>query len=159
MDWYKHHITDYMEATRELNMLQDGAYRRLLDVYYQQELPLKVEERVIFRLINALHWREKEAARYVLGKFFVPLEGRWHNTRADEEIAKYQAQRVANRRPNREPNRSPILPPNRPLDKKERYREDGCAEFLEDGSKCGKPSNTKLGNKWVCAEHNPYALK
>lgn len=159
MEWYKHHIADYMEATRELSMLQDGAYRRLISVYYQQECPIKADERVIFRLCNALHHREKEAVRYVLGKFFDPVEGYYHNTRCDEEILKYQAQREANRRPNHDPNRGPIGMPIRLLEKKEREeRKTGrCSATLENGKKCGRADGTTLlNNQWICAEHHPY---
>ena len=157
MDWYKHHLSDYMQATRHLTMLQDGAYRRLLDVYYQQEGPITVEERVVFRLCNALHHREKEAVRYVLGKFFIPLEGFYRNTRADEEIEQYQRQRDANRRPNRIPNGSPNGSPNRPLDKRDREKErETCGYLLENGEKCGQIVTSKLLGQPLCTTHNPY---
>ena len=156
MEWYKHHIADYMEATRELSMLQDGAYRRLLSVYYQQEGPIKVEERVVFRLCNALHHREKEAVRYVLGKFFIPLEGYYHNTRADDEIVRYQAQREANRRPIRDAIRGPNGSPNRPLEKKEREeRKRDVCHIIVNGKPCGEPAAywTKQGTNPTCKTH------
>ena len=158
MEWYKHHIADYMEATRELSMIQDGAYRRLLSIYYQQEGPIKVEERVVFRLCNALHYREKDAVRYVLGKFFDPIEGYYHNHRADEEILRYQRQREANRRPIRIPIGTPIGSPNRPLEKKEREeRKSGaCSTLEENGKPCGKITDCLLNNQWVCTKHHPY---
>ena len=160
MEWYKHHITDYMEGTRELSMLQDGAYHRLLAVYYQQEGPIKVDETIVFRLCNALHHREKEAVRYVLGKFFIPLEGCWHNTRADEEILKYQAQREANRHANRIPNHDPNRTPNRPLEKKEREerKKDACGALLENGQKCenGHTFWTRHGKGNGCGKHGPF---
>lgn len=160
MDWFKFHIADYMQATQHLSMLEDGAYQRLLRVYYQQEGPIKVEERVVFRLCNALHHREKEAVRYILGKYFIPLEGYYHNTRADEEIQKYQAQCIANRRTSRDTNRDTNGTTNRPLDKIDRKKErsESCGALIENGAKCDQPTAywSVHGKPNGCKQHGPF---
>ena len=46
MNFYKRYIGDYLRDTLRLSMIQDGAYGRLIDVYYAEEkpLPLKKDE-------------------------------------------------------------------------------------------------------------------
>lgn len=156
MEWYKHHIADYMQATRDLTMLQHGAYLVLLQLYYQQEGPFKVDEKVVFRLCGALHHREKEAVRYVLGKFFIPLEGYWRNTRADYEIQQYQQQCLANRRPIRTANGTTNGTTIRPLEREKEIKKDGCAGFLENGKPCPNGKRFGKGGKWYCIEHFPH---
>lgn len=40
MNFYEHHLGDYMRDTAHLSMIEDAAYRRLLDAYYIREAPL-----------------------------------------------------------------------------------------------------------------------
>ena len=105
MQWYKHYIADYQQDTADLTLIEQGAYRALLDAYYQREGPLPNDMKVIHRLCRAHHFREREAVSKVLQRYFNERLGAWFNTRADEEILKYQQQCSANRRPNRTQNR------------------------------------------------------
>jgi len=89
MHYYNFNIGDYISHTRHLNVVEDCAYRRLLDLYYLHEQPLDERSTVVARAINM---REHEAeVMAVLGEFFELVEGTgWVNRRCDEEIHRYQ---------------------------------------------------------------------
>ena len=90
MNYYPHHIGDYAKDTAHLTILEDGAYRRLLDLYYSSERPLPLNREGLYRLVRARGREEKKAVDTVLEEFFRQGETGWHNQRADREIAKAQ---------------------------------------------------------------------
>jgi uncharacterized protein YdaU (DUF1376 family) len=96
MHYYQFNIGDYASHTRHLNLLEDLAYRRLLDIYYLQERPLNVGVASVARQINM---RDHEVeVKAVLEEFFELTDEGWINRRADQEIAKYQEFIAAGRR-------------------------------------------------------------
>lgn len=95
MNYYEHHIGDYIKATAHLSMLEDAAYRRLIDAYYTRELPLPVEKKACHRLARAFSKPEKEAVDTVLEEFFSLDADGWHQKRCDQEIEKYSEKRPA----------------------------------------------------------------
>lgn len=97
MNYYSHHIGDYTVKTAHLSILEDGAYRRLLDRYYTEEQMLTLDESALFRVVRARSDDEKEAVRVVLGEFFTKTPDGWRHGRCDEEIAIYQAKAEKNR--------------------------------------------------------------
>ena len=87
MNFYPFHIGDYAGHTRNLSLLEDLAYRRLLDAYYLAERPLNG---CVADVARSIGMREQiEEVTYVLGKFFYEEDGEFCNKRADTEIAKY----------------------------------------------------------------------
>lgn len=90
MNYYEHHLGDYLRDTAHLSMLEDAAYRRLLDAYYVRERPLPIDERECFKLARAQSKAEREAVSYVLREFFERRDDGYHQERADREIARYQ---------------------------------------------------------------------
>lgn len=94
MNFYPHHIGDYAKDTRHLSMVEDGAYRRLLDVYYSHELPLPPDEAAVCRLVCARDKQEKTAVSTVLREFFISTPDGWRHKRCDKEIAKAQDKRI-----------------------------------------------------------------
>jgi len=90
MNFYAHHIGDYLTDTAHLSMLEDGAYRRLLDKYYTNEAPLCLDEAMLFRQLRARSDDEKDAIRIVLSEFFSQTDGGWIHKRCDAEIALYR---------------------------------------------------------------------
>lgn len=111
MNYYEHHIGDYAEATSHLTFNEDAAYSRLIRKYYASEKPLPVELKAVQRLIGARTKEEKEAVETILDEFFFLADDGWHNTRCDEEIARYQdkqakAKRSAEARWNKQPTHS-----------------------------------------------------
>lgn len=90
MNYYEHHLGDYLRDTAHLSMVEDGAYRRLLDAYYIKELPLPKAVRDVYRLVRAGSKVEKDAVSIVLSEFFSEDANGWRHKRCDTEIARYQ---------------------------------------------------------------------
>lgn len=87
MNYYEHHLGDYAKDTAHLTMLEDGAYRRLLDRYYGTEQGIPADQ--AHRICRARSREEKAAVDAVLEEFFFLAEGVWKNNRAEEEIKKF----------------------------------------------------------------------
>ena len=86
MHFYKFHIGDYMSHTRHLSLMEDLAYRRLLDFYFLHEQPIK--HRDAARHIGMKD--HEEDVLTVLNEFFLSTENGFINTRADKEIAEFK---------------------------------------------------------------------
>lgn len=71
-------------------MVEHGAYRLLIDLYYVRETPLPADDAALFRLVCARTDDEKQAVSTVLAEFFVRTDEGWRHTRCDEEIARGQ---------------------------------------------------------------------
>lgn len=91
MHYYQFAIGDYSSHTSRLTLMEDLAYRRLLDIYYLQETPLKGTPANIARQIGMSE--NLTEVKYVLRHFFSHTKRgkseRWRNKRADKQIAKY----------------------------------------------------------------------
>ncbi|MEJ5127647.1 YdaU family protein [Comamonas sp. MYb21] len=103
INYYEHHIGDFLKKTVHLNAVEEGVYRRLLDRYYTTEKPLPADVRECCKLARAISKAERDAVRDVLQDFFVLHADGHHQGRADEEIARFKdkqakAQRSANAR-------------------------------------------------------------
>ena len=91
MNYYSHHIGDYTTDTAHLSLLEDGAYRRLMDRYYTTEAPLPADEAALFRVVRARAPEEQEAVRVVLAEFFDLTDAGWTHKRCDAEIDAFKA--------------------------------------------------------------------
>ena len=89
MNYFPFHIGDYAVHTRHLSLMEDLAYRRLLDLYYTREGDIPALPAEVARLLG-MREHEIEVAS-VLAEFFNPVEGKWTSKRADEEICKMRA--------------------------------------------------------------------
>jgi uncharacterized protein YdaU (DUF1376 family) len=90
MNYYEHHLGDYAKDTTSLTMLEEGAYRRLIDVYYSKELPLPSDIAKVCKAARAISRSEKEAVKSVLVEFFTLTPEGYRHKRCDEEIERYQ---------------------------------------------------------------------
>lgn len=121
--FYPFNIGDYAAATRHLSLLEDLAYRRILDaIYLDEKFPAGTPEEVARKIGMRDHAAE---VRNVLTEFFRQDEGCWVNSRCREEIDRYQSQVNGGRRgaaarwkngggnalPNTPPNGGAIDPP------------------------------------------------
>ena len=89
MHYYQFNIGDYASHTRHLDLDEDLAYRRLLDMYYLHERPLNADSAVVAKQIGM---REKvQVVQDVLNEFFQLGEDGWINDRADKEIKHYHS--------------------------------------------------------------------
>jgi uncharacterized protein YdaU (DUF1376 family) len=90
MNYYEHHLGDYVRDTAHLSLLQDGAYHRLLAAYYIRERALPTEHDQCFKLARCKNVSERKAVLAVLKEFFRLEPDGYHQKRADEQIAEYQ---------------------------------------------------------------------
>ena len=97
MNYYKFNIGDYAAATRHLTMLEHGAYRLLLDLYYTTEQPIPADMKAAARKAGARSKDEAQAVETVLHEFFELSPDGWVHSRCDAEIALYQQKAETNR--------------------------------------------------------------
>lgn len=137
MHYFQFNIGDYASHTRHLSLLEDLAYRRLLDLYYLRDGKLYGDQADVARQIG-MRDHVQEVSQ-VLQDFFCIAEGdRWAHERCDAEIAHFRqksekasnagkasAQRRFNKRStdvqptnnqqpitnNQEPDKTPLNPP------------------------------------------------
>lgn len=86
MHFYKFNIKDYTVNTTHLTNDEDLAYRRLLDLYYTDELPIPNNNQLVSRRIRCA----AEVVEVVLNEFFELTENGWICGRVEEEIASYR---------------------------------------------------------------------
>lgn len=88
---------DYLRDTLRLSMIQDGAYNRLIDVYYSEEKPLPLKKDELYQIARATTKAEREAVDAVIDRFFKATADGYRHKRIDAEIEKAQAKAEANR--------------------------------------------------------------
>lgn len=86
--WYAFYPGDYGRDTAHLSLMEDGAYRRLIDHYYVNARPLLGDFGQLFRICRAFTRSEKDAVRSVLGQFFVIDGDFFRHNRIDRELTK-----------------------------------------------------------------------
>jgi uncharacterized protein YdaU (DUF1376 family) len=89
MYYYQHHIGDYRKDTTHLSILEHGAYRQLLDLYYISEQPLPLDDAKLMRLVCARNADEVQAVKNVLDDFFEKTKDGYIQSRCDKEISAY----------------------------------------------------------------------
>lgn len=149
MHYYQFNIGDYDSHTKHLDLFEDLAYRRLLDLYYLHERPLNASLASVARQINMREHEEK--IKIVLEEFFELTEEGWVNARADKEINHFrskieQASRAGKASAERRFNaRSTDVQPNNnqePITKKQRKPspkvEQTLDQYLADCKEAGK---------------------
>ncbi len=93
MNFYAHHLGDYMRDTAHLSIIEDGVYRRLLDQYYIRERPLPADLGQCCKLARAASQEERKAVAYILQEFFQLQGDFYRQKRCDDEIARYADKR------------------------------------------------------------------
>jgi uncharacterized protein YdaU (DUF1376 family) len=87
--YYAFNIGDYTSHTAHLSPVEDIAYRRLLDLYYQTETPIQNDIKAVCRQIR-MRDHEDDVVQ-ILSEFFTLGESGWFSARCDREIAEYKA--------------------------------------------------------------------
>ncbi len=88
MHYYKFNIGDYHTHTQHLDIVEDMAYRRMLDWCYLHESPLPDNIDQIARLIRMR--THNESIALVLQEFFTLGEYGWIQAKVEKEIKAYQ---------------------------------------------------------------------
>jgi uncharacterized protein YdaU (DUF1376 family) len=89
MHYYQFNIGDYASHTRHLDLLEDLAYRRILDLYYLHERPISGDASFVAKQIGMRD--DAATVRDVLNEFFEHTPDGYVNGRADKEIAHYHS--------------------------------------------------------------------
>jgi uncharacterized protein YdaU (DUF1376 family) len=89
MHYYSHNISDFNNATRHLTRVERSIYLDMLYLYYDTEVPLPLDKRLLCRKVIARTEEEVTAVEQVLNEFFIETASGWFNARCDEEIAEY----------------------------------------------------------------------
>lgn len=181
VNFFKHHLGDYDGATAHISWDEDMAYTRLLRVYYRREKPIPADREEAFRLVRAKGKNQRLSVARMLEEFFILEADGWHNKRADEEIAAYQAQASHNRivgnlggrpkqttvvppnnhsgsfrKPNDNPNHEPLTTNQEPVPKNqepERSRSTTFTPATAVASAGGEKMSAKSGPAWESYAH------
>jgi uncharacterized protein YdaU (DUF1376 family) len=89
MHYYQFNIGDYAKSTKHLTLLEDLAYRRLLDIYYDTEKPLISNVKQLARIAGMSEYIDE--ITNVLSDFFTETEEGFTQKKAACEIEAYQA--------------------------------------------------------------------
>ena len=89
MHYYQFNIGDWALHTSHLTLEEEAVYRRILDFYYDTELPIPQDIKPVIRRLRLS--QHSEIVDIILDEYFYLEDDGWHNKRVDEEIEKYQA--------------------------------------------------------------------
>jgi uncharacterized protein YdaU (DUF1376 family)/predicted secreted protein len=89
MHYYQFNIGDYKSHTDHLDLLEDLAFRRMMDWCYLHECPLPLDINEIAKKI--LMRTHTESIAYVLSEFFVKSEDGYVNNRILKEVKSFKA--------------------------------------------------------------------
>lgn len=90
MNYYAHHIGDFDRATRHLTRLERSVYRDLIDVYYDTEQRLTLDQPALCRKVIARTNEEVAAVEQTLNEFFVKTPTGWYHERCEEQLDSYR---------------------------------------------------------------------
>jgi uncharacterized protein YdaU (DUF1376 family) len=96
MYFYNFNIGDYASHTKGLSLLEDLAYRRLLDAYYLNERPFNGCSTDVARLIGMRE--HADDVGYVLDTFFTNRDGDWVHQRVEDDLLAYQSKSIKARK-------------------------------------------------------------
>jgi uncharacterized protein YdaU (DUF1376 family) len=85
INYYKHHIGDYLKKTAHLSLAEHGAYGLMLQNFYATEKPLPTGKS-LYRLLRAEDRAERAAIDSVVRQFWHEEGGGLTNPRALEEL-------------------------------------------------------------------------
>jgi uncharacterized protein YdaU (DUF1376 family) len=88
---YPHHIGDFDKATRHLTRIERSIYRDLIELYYDTEQMISLDQAVVCRKILARSSEESTAVEQTLNEFFTKTDNGWFHDRCNAEIEKYQS--------------------------------------------------------------------
>jgi len=95
MHYYRFNIKDWDSATAQLTLEERGVYFRLINHYYDKELPLPVDLSKIIKRLGLSNYEEQ--VQSVLEQFFTLDGDVWRHHVCDKLISAYQANGEKNR--------------------------------------------------------------
>jgi uncharacterized protein YdaU (DUF1376 family) len=94
MHYYQFNIGDYASHTRGLTLMEDLAYRRLIDEYFLSERPFNGCSTDVARMIGFV--QHDDSVAYVLDRFFKNVDGFWVHDRIEKDIKEFHDKREKN---------------------------------------------------------------
>lgn len=88
MHYYDFNVGDYRRDTIGLSVIEDCAYRRIIDSYHLDERPFNGCSTDVARLIGMSE--HAESVEYILRRFFREENGFWVHDRIEDTIKEYQ---------------------------------------------------------------------
>lgn len=86
MNYYPHHIGDFIRDTSNLTDVQLAAYLRMIWAYYLSEKPFTdAPEDIAFAVRS-----DEKTVQLLLKHYFVEVDGAWHHKRIDKEIVAFK---------------------------------------------------------------------
>lgn len=89
MKYYAHNIGDWLPATVHLSNTQEGVYRRLMDWYYSNELPLPLAFADLNKIVRARNQGDRDAVKLIVQRYFILAADGWHHQRIDRDLESY----------------------------------------------------------------------
>lgn len=89
MHYYQFNIGDWALHTSHLTLEEEGVYRRILDFYYDTELPIPKDTKPVIRRLRLSQY--SDIVDIILDEYFYLEDDGWHNKRVDEEITKFKS--------------------------------------------------------------------
>lgn len=138
MHYFDWHIKSYQAATAHLTNEEDLAYRRLLDMYYDTEMPIPTDTDWVSRRLRV----GSESVKNVLADFFILTENGWVNEKCEQLIGHYQQKRKINQQNGRNG--------GRPKNRTESEKNPVGFQSVTDGNPVAtqsKPDGKAINNK------------
>lgn len=95
MHYYKFNLSDWSLSTSHLTLEEEAIYFRLINFYYDTELPIPKETQQVFRRLRL--GSHADLAMCILGEFFVLESDGWHHRRCDSIIDEYHGKAETSR--------------------------------------------------------------
>ena len=87
MHYYKFDISAWAIHTAHLSLEEEAVYFRLINFYYDTELPIPADPSAALRKLRLS--KHSSTAKVILSEFFELLPDGWHHNRCDKELSIY----------------------------------------------------------------------
>jgi len=118
MHYYKFDISAWAIHTSHLTLEEESVYFRLINSYYDTELPIPTDPSAALRKLRLS--KHSSIAKVILSEFFELLPDGWHHNRCDKELETYHGMSERARqvgklggRP-KKPKETDLVPPDNP---------------------------------------------
>ena len=154
---YQHHIGDFRRDTASLSDSDAMAYLKLLWMYYDTELPLPAEPKLLAFKIGST----ADSVQLILNAYFQLDNNSYHHKRCDAEIAAYKARSViAKEKANKRWSNAPVMlqhtSSNAPDTKNDANREPITENQIKD---IASTRGTRLPTDWKLSEEQNQFCK
>jgi uncharacterized protein YdaU (DUF1376 family) len=154
---YQHHIGDFIRDTSALSDSDAIAYLKLIWMYYDTELPLPAEPKLLAFKIGST----ADSVQLILDAYFQLDSNLYHHKRCDAEITAYKARSIiAKEKANKRWSNATVMPQhtssNAPDMKNDANREPITENQIKD---IASTRGTRLATDWELSEEQKQFCK